>query len=206
MEIILISISLTAAAAAGVHHLRARGRRLTRPVTTLVLAAVTLAISIAGNLDQDVLDALSRDRDLLLSGQWWRLITPLFVQDGGWAGTVFNLVALLIVGTLTETIHGARVLLAAYFAAGILSEIAAYTLLPGQGFAGNSVAVCGLTALCLVAFVRSPPPLSQAVSAIGLLAGGTLVVTGNLHGVGFAVGALAGVVLGALGRHSPPTS
>jgi hypothetical protein len=31
------------------------------------------------------------------------------------------------------------------------------------------------------------------VGSIGLLAGLALIVTGNLHGVGFAVGALAGV-------------
>lgn len=30
---------------------------------------------------------------------------------------------------------------------------------------------------------------------IGLLAGATLIVTANLHGVGFAVGAIAGTVL-----------
>lgn len=192
MEAILISIGLTAAAAAGVRFLRAKGRRLALPVLTLTLAGVTTIVSVAGNLNVDVLDALARDRELLLGGQWWRIVTPLLVQDGGWAGTVFNLVALLIVGTLTEALCGRRVLIVTYVAAGVVSEIAAYTLLPGQGFAGNSVAICGLTALCLVRLVRTPDMLTRALSVLGLVAGALLIVTANLHGVGFVVGAIVG--------------
>ncbi len=195
MEWILISIALTAVAAGGVQYLRGTGRRLAPPGMTLVLAAVTAVISILGNLNPDILAALGRDRDALLSGQWWRLVTPLFVQDGGWAGTVFNLVALLIVGAIAETLYGRGVLVGVYFAAGVVSEIAGYTILQHQGFAGNSVADLGLAALCLVTYLVGLRPLPRVLGGIGLLAGAALIVTANLHGVGFAVGAVAGLVL-----------
>lgn len=195
MEWILISIALATAAAGGVQYLRGAGRRLTPPRMTLVLAAVTAAVSIAGNVNPDILAALGRDGEALLAGQWWRLVTPLFVQDGGWAGLVFNLVALLIVGTLAETLYGKGVVVGTYFAAGVLSEIAGYTILQHQGFAGNSVADLGLTALCLVILVAGPQLLPRVLGAVGLAAGAVLIVTANLHGVGFAVGALAGIML-----------
>lgn len=206
MEWVLISIALTVAAAGGVPYLRGTGRRLALPGMTLVLAAVTAVVSILGNLNPDILAALGRDRDALLGGQWWRLITPLLVQDGGWAGTVFNLVALLIVGTLAETLYGRGVLLGVYVAAGIVSEIAGYTILQNQGFAGNSVADLGLTALCLVTYVVGTQPLPRVLGVVGLLAGATLIVTANLHGIGFAVGAVAGLVLALPSRERQPST
>lgn len=195
MESILIWIALTAAVAGGVQFLRGTGRRLAFPGMTLVLAAVTAVVSILGNLNPDILAALGRDRDALLAGQWWRLITPLFVQDGGWAGTVFNLVALLIIGSFAESLYGRGVLVGVYFAAGLVSEVAAYTILQHQGFAGNSVADLGLTALCLTTYVVGSVALPRVLGVVGLLAGAALIVTANLHGVGFAVGAAAALVL-----------
>ncbi len=200
MESILIWVALTAAVAGGVQYLRGIRRRLMFPGMTLVLAAVTAVVSVLGNLNPDILAALGRDRDALLAGQWWRLVTPLFVQDGGWAGTVFNLVALLIIGAFAESLYGRGVLVGVYFAAGLISEVAAYTVLQHQGSAGNSVADLGLTALCLMTYVVGSLPLPRVLGVIGLLAGAALIVTANLHGVGFAVGAAAGLVL-ALPRH-----
>ncbi|MFT4297012.1 MAG: hypothetical protein QM582_16540 [Micropruina sp.] len=102
---------------------------------------------------------------------------------------MFNLVALLVVGTIAETLHGARTLV------GLVSEIAGYTVLPNQGFAGNSVADLGLTGLCLVTFLAGRRVPARVLGAVGLLAGLTLLVIANLHGVGFAVGAIAGMFL-----------
>ena len=48
--------ALSCAAAAGVRFLRAKGRRLALPVLTLTLAGVTTIVSVAGNLNVDVLD------------------------------------------------------------------------------------------------------------------------------------------------------
>lgn len=191
MDAILINTVLATAIWAGLLHLRRDRRRLRLPVATLVLAAVTLTMSTLANLNPVVLAALGRDRDQLLAGQLWRLVTPLFAQDGGWPGTISNIVGLLFVGTIVETLHPRRVLVGVYFLAGILSEIAAYSYLPNQGFAGNSVADLGIAALLLVTAVTARRTPAQAVAVLGLLAGTILLVTGNLHGVGFTAGSLA---------------
>jgi hypothetical protein len=78
--------------------------------------------------------------------------------------------------------------------AGIVSEIAAYTVLQHQGFAGNSVASMGVAALCLVTFVTARKTPAQIAALFGLVAGAVLLATANLHGVGFTVGAIAGTI------------
>ncbi|MFT3799624.1 MAG: rhomboid family intramembrane serine protease [Burkholderiaceae bacterium] len=206
MEEILIGVALAAAAGGGADVLRVAGRRLVAPVATLVLGVVTAVLSAAGNLDLGMLAAFDRDSRALAGGQWWRIITPLVVQDGGWPGTVFNLVALLGVGTVAEALYGRRVLVGVYLLAGLVSEIAAYTILPHQGFAGNSVADLGLAALCLVASAARPRTLAQAFGVIGLAAGAALIGTANLHGVGFTVGAICGVLLIVRERRQPSTT
>jgi membrane associated rhomboid family serine protease len=195
MEGILLWLVILAAAMGGAPALQARGRTLRIPVATVTIAAITLAMSVWANLDADVLSALRRDRDRLIDGEWWRIVTPLAVQDGGWVGTIFNIVTLLVLGTIVESLFGWRALIGVYLAAGLFSEAIAYTLLRDQGFAGNSVAVMGLAGLLAVTYLRTARREMRIAGAIGGLAGAILIVTANLHGAGFAVGAIAGVIL-----------
>ena len=185
-------------------HLRRTGGRFRLPTATIVVAAVTLVTSVVANLDPPVLDLFGRDRSLLLQGEWWRLITPLFVQDGGWPGTLFNISSLLVVGLCAETLHRRSTFLVVYFLAGLTSEIVAYTLLPHQGFAGNSVAIMGAAGLCLVTLCVIGGIATRILGIVGVLSGVARLVTGNLHGIGFAVGAVAGVLAAARSRRTMP--
>jgi membrane associated rhomboid family serine protease len=200
MEDLLIWLVVLGATTGAVPMLRTRRARLRLPPATLALAAGTLAVSTWGNLDPGILDALRRDRALLRDGEWWRLVTPLVVQDGGWPGTVFNLAILLLLGATVETLFGWRVLTGVYLSAGLASEIAAYTVMQHQGYAGNSVAVMGLAGLLVASYLGVQPPQARVAGAIGLVGGIGLIATANLHGAGFAVGVLAGVALVARRR------
>ncbi|MGB4861220.1 MAG: rhomboid family intramembrane serine protease [Tepidiformaceae bacterium] len=197
MEAVLLFVMVTGSAAGGVLALKAQSHRLRFPLATVALVLVTFVLSAVGNSSQSFLDALARDRSQLLDGEWWRLATPLFVQDGGWPGTTFNVVSLLVLGSIVESTFGRRAMLAVYFTAGLVSEAFAYTLLQGQGFAGNSVAVMGLAGLLTVALLRSRilPLPARANGAFAAVAGSLLVATANLHGVGFAVGVVAAIVV-----------
>lgn len=198
MSDFLVIMVIAALTGVGIRHLVDVRTRPPVPRATMVLALVTAAVSTAGNLAPGVLAALGRDRDLLMAGQWWRIITPLLVQDGGWAGMAFNLAVLLIAGTFAETLHGPRTTVTGYLLAGVVSEVAAYTVLQHQGFAGNSVANLGLCGMYLVTMARDSHGVTRALSAVGLMAGAGLLATGDLHGVGFATGVAAGVVAVAL--------
>ncbi|WP_157002080.1 rhomboid family intramembrane serine protease [Agromyces laixinhei] len=186
-------------------HLRRTGGRFRFPKVTLVVAAVTLVISVLGDLDQHVLDLLGRDRSQLLDGEWWRMITPLFVQDGAWLGTIFNISSLIVIGLCAETLYNGLTFVCVYFAAGIVSEAFAYTLMPHQGFAGNSVANMGAAGLCLVTLCAAGAVSVRIVGITGVLGGIVLIATGDLHGVGFAVGAVAALIAIFRSRRRQPS-
>ncbi len=192
MEFLLTPLMIVSAMI-GVLLIRARSQQFRVPWVTLAIALVTLVVGVLALFDPVLLAAISRDREALLAGEWWRIITPLFGQDGGGFGLTFNLVALLAFGTFVELAFGWRMLLVTYFAAGLVSEVAAYTLLPGQGFAGNSVANFGLVGLLAVVAATQAFPL-RLLGGLVLLGGLLLLIGGNLHGVGFAVGGLVGLV------------
>ena len=179
--------------AAGMLVMRVRGKQWRIPWVTLAIALVTFVVGVLALFDPALLAAIGRDRDALAAGEWWRIITPLFGQDGGWFGLVFNLVALLVLGAIVELVIGWRMLLVTYFVSGFVSEVVAYTLLPDQGFAGNSVANFGLAGLIAVVAVARPFPI-KLFGVFPLLFGVILLVAQNLHGVGIAVGALVGAV------------
>jgi len=124
------------------------------PVVTAVVLAVTAVSSVLGLVFPGVLAALQRT-PAGLHGQWWRLGTALLVQDGGVVGTVSNLVFLLLLGAMAEQVAGPGRWLACYLGAGLAGELAGYAWQPTG--AGNSVAVCGLAGLLVVALLAATP-------------------------------------------------
>ncbi|ETK31820.1 rhomboid family intramembrane serine protease [Microbispora sp. ATCC PTA-5024] len=117
---------------------------MTRPfpwATTAVLA-VTAVPSLAQIAVPALTGALERHPDLIRAGEWWRLVTSLVVQDGGLAGTAFNLATLLVVGVLAERALGPGRWLALYLVGAAAGQTAG--LVFGTVGAGNSIAVCGL--------------------------------------------------------------
>ena len=93
-----------------------------------------------------LLRALERDPDQIRQhGQWWRLVTSAVVQDGGIAGTVWNLVILAVVGVVAIRAWGAlRGLI--IFAVGVVGFNLATTFAWPSVGAGNSAATFTLAA------------------------------------------------------------
>jgi membrane associated rhomboid family serine protease len=201
---ISIIILVSATIASGVLTLQHRGLRLRLPIATLAVAVIVAVVSVAGELRPDVLAALGRDLPALQAGEWWRAVTPLVVQDGGWPGLIFNLVALVVIGALVEALFPRWVMPAVFVVTGLIGELAAYTIMQGQGFAGNSVANLGLAGVVLVAALRTPRVPARVAGVIGLAAGAVLVATWDLHAVGIVVGVVLGVALW-LGRVGAPS-
>lgn len=84
-----------------------------------------------------------------LHGEWWRSGTALFVQDGGVAGTLVNLIFLAVLGALAEQVLPRSRWAVQYFGVGVAVEFLAYAWQPTGG--GNSIANCGLAAGIAVA-------------------------------------------------------
>jgi membrane associated rhomboid family serine protease len=173
--------------------LRERGQRLKPPWVTFVLAAITLVIGSFAVFDDALLDVLRRDAERLAAGEWWRIVSPLVGQDSGLPGLFFNVIVLVFVGGTVENLFGPWLTLGLYLGAGLVSEVAAYTILPGQGFAGNSVACFGLAGLVIVWALLADWPI-RLFGIIGTVAALVIIAMGDLHGVGLTVGALTAVV------------
>ena len=118
---------------------------------TAVVFVVTATTSILGLVIPGMLEGWQRTPQGGLHGDWWRSFTALLVQDGGVAGSISNLVFLLVLGAMAEQVLGAGRWLVCYLGAGLVGELAGYVWQP-RG-AGNSVAICGLAGALIVALV-----------------------------------------------------
>jgi membrane associated rhomboid family serine protease len=137
---------------------------------------------------------LERDADRIAAGQFWRLVTTLVQQDGGVAGTVFNLGSLLVLGSVAEVLVGPRRTIATFFTVGALAQLPALAWQPIG--AGNSVANFGLAGLISVVVVRArPAPAVMAPAILALGTGAVLLASRDVHGAAFVLGALGGFVL-----------
>jgi rhomboid protease GluP len=125
------------------------------PVLTGAVFLVTLACGIAQLVHPSLFDFVVRDAARIDAGQWYRLVTGMFFQDGWAFGLASNLLWLAMVGTLAERVFGRARWLAFYFGCGLFGQFMSYVWLSPVG-AGNSMCVAGLIgALAVLAMVAS---------------------------------------------------
>ena len=170
---------------------RADRHRPVATVTALVVVGVPTLIQLA--LAPRLLDLLERNWAEIGSGQVWRLITSLVVQDGGLPGAAFNLVSLAVIGFAAEAVWGWRRWLLVALTAGIGAQFWGWIVQPVGG--GNSVAVFGLAASLAVIGLRSGDRTRRLAGIVCLLASGYLLITGDIHGGAAALGALTAAAL-----------
>lgn len=179
------------------------GRRV--PVATAAVLLVTGATNAAAFVFPDMLDALRRDPEALVDGEWWRVLSPLLVQAPPWQAFL-TVPAIAALGVPVERLFGSRAMLALYLIPGAVGEALGYLWQPHG--AGNSVADLGLAGaliawLFLAAGERNwPTPLLNRVRIWGgAVLAGTVVdtVLRDIHGVPTLVGAALGAAL--LRRH-----
>jgi len=160
------------------------------PRATILLLFVVGIPSVLQIFLPAILVLFQRDFIRFAHGEWWRLVTPLLVQDGGLAGTTFNLVSLLLIGVLAEQFWGSLPVLLIFFIGGILGEIAGFACQPLG--AGNSVANFALAGSILVVCLLRQP--NKLVLSITLLVLGVYILLVGYHDIhGFA--AIAGMLL-----------
>jgi membrane associated rhomboid family serine protease len=117
------------------------------PWLTVSVAILTGAVLVVQEVVPRTLAALERTPEAT-SGESWRWLTSLLVQDGWLAGGVFNIAALVLAGTAVERLVAPRVWMVAYVGGGLVGQVFGHYWQPVGG--GNSVAVCGLVGLLVV--------------------------------------------------------
>jgi rhomboid protease GluP len=177
------------------------------PVLSIVIIGTTALITGLQFVYPEVLPALTRSEEALKAGEWWRVVTPLFVQPAGWTQCVFNAMFLLAFLPLGEKLYG-RSILALYFIPGVLCQFFNYAWNP-EGGGGSSTAIFGVMGALLVYVCRQRkhlPPQYFPIAISGLCAAGMLSVVRDGHGPALLVGALVAMMLNArplLARPAP---
>lgn len=108
---------------------------------SISIIALTVTVTSLQFIFPEIIAALDRNKDALLSGEFWRLITPLFVQPGGIWQCIFNAIFFLSFLPIAEHLYG-RSLLLIYFGSGLAGQIANYYWNKGGG--GSSTAIYGV--------------------------------------------------------------
>jgi hypothetical protein len=188
----------------------ASGRALTGDERRIPWAAAGLtAAAVAGVVLQltwsGAMPAL--DADPSKSG-WWRVITSVFMQNGGISGTAWNLITLAAIAAMAEWLWGAPLMLGMFAAGALLPGLidtligATTTSTDPRNFAGSSGATYFLgatlaAALLLHTHITKEKAIALAVPALGL----TMWFTqANGHGLVATYGFVLGIAVWAVTR------
>jgi len=118
------------------------------PALIAINAVVYVAVGLRGagwmNADGRMLvEAGSNFGPLTVSGQWWRLVSSMFLH-GGLIHLLVNMAALYDVGRLCERLFGNGRFLALYFASGVVGSAASVWWEPSVNSVGASGAIFGV--------------------------------------------------------------
>ena len=148
-----------------------------------------------------------------LSGEWWRLVTYMFLH-GGIMHIAFNMWCLWDLGRLGESLYGRWTFLAIYFITGIAAGLSSIAWNPGVLSVGASGAIFGLAGALIASFYLGEFSLPRAAIS-GTLRSLVIFAVFNLgfgqlfNGIDNAAhigGLVSGLILGALIARLAPQS
>lgn len=178
------------------------------PVTKLLLAAIVVAFGLqiwGETAGTDLVAVGANERTAVLAGQYWRLLTSMFLH-GGFLHLLLNAWALYQLGTLFESLLGSSRMIGTYFLSGIAGSVASivWTQEPSVGASG---AIFGLLGALIAFLLRRREALSPAgksiLSQLVMWAGINLFFGFQMPGIdnaGHLGGLAAGFLLGLLLR------
>ena len=195
----LYVLGLYSAYLAGSLYLRTKSATFRLPWATLVLLLVVGVPTTLQFFFPVLLPLLQRDTSQILQGEWWRIVTALFAQDGGVAGAVFNVVSLLLVGAVAEQFWDSRQIFALFFVGGILAQVIAFAWQPIG--AGNSVANFNLAAgIAVSCILRRPPRPIQFLALLPFVIYLVLIALRDIHGPAGMIGAVLALIFSRMGQ------
>jgi len=120
----------------------------------VLITAIFVAMLIAGHGDVSTvaLQFGAKQNALIRAGQYWRLVTPIFLH-GNWVHLLVNGFSLLRLGAPMEQIYGRKKYLALFLFAGITGNVLSFELSPLPSV-GASGALFGLVGAGLVFPIR----------------------------------------------------
>jgi membrane associated rhomboid family serine protease len=155
-------------------HRQARKVRSTlRAMAPAVFALIVInvAVYVAQKAFPVVTQRFSSHPALIAQGQWWRLITPMFLHSPFliWH-IVFNMMALFIYGPHVERVYGTRRFVALYLVTGFVASAVSYTFGPCNVYGlGASGAIFGIIGVLLAYLFKRRMSAAEGQFLRGLL-------------------------------------
>ncbi|MFT8824355.1 MAG: rhomboid family intramembrane serine protease [Liquorilactobacillus mali] len=181
-----------------------------KPVVTYTLLGINVLVFIlmtlaGGSQSVGVLVEFgAKVNTLIVAGQWWRLITPMFLHIG-FEHIVLNMITLYFVGIQLENILGRGRFLAVYLMSGIAGNLASFAFNPDALSAGASTALFGLFGIYLMMgesfssnpYIRAMGKQFLLLVVLNIMFGfyGNVDLAGHIGGLvgGFLMGYCVGV-------------
>src|SRR5271168_3706279 len=174
----------------------------------MLLAGVSMLDNPAG---QDLVHWGANYGPLTVSGQWWRLLTCVFVH-GGLLHIGFNMWCLWSLGRLAESVYGHWTFAVVYLISGLSASLASLIWNPNILSVGASGAIFGIAGALIASFYLGEFSMPRAalsgtlrsvVVFVGynLFFGAVIARTDNAAHIG---GLLMGLLLGALIAKAAP--
>lgn len=116
---------------------------LTAILTTIANNAVNVQDADSNALTTVLITYGAKDNDLIMQGQYWRFLAPIFLHANA-LHVGLNMLNLLALGTLLERLIGHLRFLFIYIITGVISVIASFYFAPQEISVGASGAIFGL--------------------------------------------------------------
>ncbi len=173
-------------------------------VITSLLSRGGFMEAVLGGADGLTLIALgAKENSLILRGEYWRLLTPIFLHIGI-VHLLFNSYALNLFGREVEGLFGSWRFAVVYFLSGIAGSLLSFAFSPNTS-AGASGAIFGVIGAMAAFLIRNRETLGaqgrQHLQSLAFMIGINLFLGVSLPGIdnyGHIGGLVAGFVLGFL--------
>ena len=168
-----------------------------------VLVFLAMVIAGLGFMDFNAGDLLSWGANYgpdTANGQWWRLLTAIFVH-AGFMHLLLNMYGLLFVGLFLEPVLGGWQFAIYYLATGLLASLASLKIHPdlvGVGASGAIFGMYGVFLACLLTGVFPPGMKKAFLLSTLIFVGANLAMglSGNIDNAAHIGGLVSGFLIG----------
>ncbi|MEG1313086.1 MAG: rhomboid family intramembrane serine protease [Bacilli bacterium] len=131
----------------------------------------------------------------IFAGQWWRLITSIFLH-AGIPHLIVNMIALLIVGFIVEEKIGSKRYVITFMGSGIISAL--FTMTHTNGAVGASGAIYGIIGAMMVIFAKESSYIVCKMSLIKWILLILYLILPNLSGIVTIIAHISGLFSGII--------
>ena len=180
------------------------------PVVSILIAInlVVYIIRLIPGVGDDIFYFGISVNGLILEGEWWRIITSMFLH-GGFMHVLFNMFSLFLFGPELEKIAGKARFLAIYFLSGIGGGLATlltqHMMYATVGASGAIFGIFGAFGAILYRYRHSMPQLRQVILPIIVISVILTFLQSNVNATSHIGGLATGFVIGMFFFKPKPT-